>query len=116
MNLARHASVLWRFRRVTAAGVVIGLILAFLAFYDVSSGSLKPRGTETWTAVSQILVTQPGSASGSLSYALGIHPPPCRINVSGDAAVTAASIDGTYRGASDCTADGIHDGRLHLTR
>lgn len=59
MNLARHASVLWRFRRVTAAGVVIGLILAFLAYYDVSAG--KPRGTETWSAVSQILVTQPGS-------------------------------------------------------
>jgi hypothetical protein len=59
MNLARHASVLWRFRRVTAGGVVIGLILAFLAYYDVGAG--KPRGTETWSAVSQILVTQPGS-------------------------------------------------------
>jgi hypothetical protein len=59
MNLARHASVLWRFRRVTAVGVVIGLILAFLAYYDVGAG--KPRGTETWSAVSQILVTQPGS-------------------------------------------------------
>jgi len=59
MNLARHASVLWRFRRVTAGGVVIGLILAFLAFYDVGAG--QPRGTETWSAVSQILVTQPGS-------------------------------------------------------
>ena len=33
MNLARHASVLWRFRRVTVAGVVLGIVLAILASY-----------------------------------------------------------------------------------
>jgi hypothetical protein len=60
MNLARHASVLWRFRRVTAAGVALGIFLAILASYRVSSNGLHPRGSETWSAVSSILVTQPG--------------------------------------------------------
>jgi hypothetical protein len=60
MNLARHASVLWRFRRVTLAGVVLGIILAILASYHVSSNGLERRGSETWSAVSSILVTQPG--------------------------------------------------------
>jgi hypothetical protein len=60
MNLSRHASVLWRFRRVTAAGVVIGIVLAILASYRVSSKGLEPRGSETWSAVSSILVTQAG--------------------------------------------------------
>jgi hypothetical protein len=67
MNLARHASVLWRFRRVTAAGVVLGIVLAILASYSVSSSGLTPRGSETWSAVSQILVTQPGFPEGRVT-------------------------------------------------
>ena len=67
MNLARHASVLWRFRRVTAAGVVLALALAILASYSVSSTGLQPRGAETWNAVSQILVTQPGFPEGRVT-------------------------------------------------
>lgn len=67
MNLARHASVLWRFRRVTAAGVVLGIVLAILASYRVSSSGLTPRGSETWSAVSQILVTQPGFPEGRVT-------------------------------------------------
>lgn len=67
MNLARHASVLWRFRRVTAAGVVIGIVLAILASYRVGPGGLEPRGVETWSAVSQILVTQPGFPEGRVT-------------------------------------------------
>jgi hypothetical protein len=62
------------------------------------------------------LFTEPGSSTGTLSYALGIHPPPCRINVSGDAAVSAGRIEGTYRGASDCEAEAIRDGQLTLVR
>jgi hypothetical protein len=67
MNLARHASVLWRFRRVTAAGVVLGVVLAILASYKVGPGGLEPRGAETWSAVSQILVTQPGFPEGRVT-------------------------------------------------
>jgi hypothetical protein len=70
MNLARHASVLWRFRIVAIGGLTIGLVLAVLASYQVSvSGgpSLTPRGVETWTANSSILVTQPGFPEGRVT-------------------------------------------------
>jgi hypothetical protein len=67
MNLARHASVLWRFRRVTLAGVFLGIVLAVLASYSVSSKGLSPRGVETWSATSQILVTQPGFPEGRVT-------------------------------------------------
>lgn len=91
MNLARHASVLWRFRRVTAAGVVIGLILAFLAYYDVGAG--KPRGAETWTAVSQILVTQPGSPEFRVTL------PPQPVGTTTDA--TGQASEGESNGKDD---------------
>src|SRR3954453_1783060 len=67
MNLGRHATVLWRFRRVTIAGVILGIVLAVLASYSVSSSGLTPRGTETWSAVSSILVTQPGFPEGRVT-------------------------------------------------
>jgi hypothetical protein len=67
MNLARHATVLWRFRRVTIAGVLLGIVLAVLASYRVSSSGLTPRGTETWSAVSSILVTQAGFPEGRVT-------------------------------------------------
>jgi hypothetical protein len=67
MNLARHASVLWRFRRVTAGGVVLGVVLAILGSYHVSPSGLTPRGSETWSAVSSILVTQPGFPEGRVT-------------------------------------------------
>jgi hypothetical protein len=67
MNLARHASVLWRFRRVTAGGVVLGIALAIFAGYHVSSSGLTPRGSETWSAVSSILVTQAGFPEGRVT-------------------------------------------------
>jgi len=62
------------------------------------------------------LFTTPGSSSGSLSYALGIVPPPCRVNVSGDAAVTRTTMEGSYRGSDDCIDDVIREGRLSLRR
>jgi hypothetical protein len=70
MNLARHASVLWRFRMVTIAGFTIGIVLAVLAAYQPTFGGgpgLTPRGSETWTATSSILVTQPGFPEGRVT-------------------------------------------------
>jgi|1186.fasta_scaffold115617_2 hypothetical protein len=67
MNLSRHATVLWRFRRVTAAGIVLGIVLAILASYRVTSHGLQSRGTATWSAVSSILVTQPGFPEGRVT-------------------------------------------------
>jgi hypothetical protein len=64
MNLARHAAVLWRFRRITAAGLLLGIFLAIYASYQISPSGLKPRGTSTYTSQSQLLVTQPGFPEG----------------------------------------------------
>jgi hypothetical protein len=64
MNLARHAAVLWRFRRITAAGLLLGVFLAVFASYSISPSGLKPRGVSTYTSQSQLLVTQPGFPEG----------------------------------------------------
>jgi hypothetical protein len=70
MKLARHAAVLWRFRAVTFTGVAFALLLALLSSYRlVYDGgiSLVPRGAETWSATSSLLVTQPGFPEGRVT-------------------------------------------------
>ena len=67
MNLGRHAAVLWRFRTVTAAGIGFAIIFAVLASYEVRSSGLTPRASETWSATSRILVTQPGFPEGRVT-------------------------------------------------
>src|SRR5215213_5112070 len=64
MDLGQHAAVLWRFRAVVAGGLALGILLAFLAAYQVSwdgGPSIRHRGTETWSSDSSLLVTQPGA-------------------------------------------------------
>jgi hypothetical protein len=65
MNLARHASVLWRFRSITLIGLLFGIALAFLAAVKVPE--MQRRGTETWSATSDIFVTQPGFPWGRVT-------------------------------------------------
>ncbi len=70
MNLARHAAVLWRFRAVTATGLLLGILLAVLASYKISFAggpSLVARGTSTYNSESQILVTQNGFPEGRVT-------------------------------------------------
>jgi hypothetical protein len=62
MDLAQHAAVLWRFRAVVAAGLVLGTLLAILAAYQLPS--MTPRGSETWSSASSLLVTQAGFPEG----------------------------------------------------
>jgi hypothetical protein len=59
MDLAQHAAVLWRFRAILAGGLVLGIVLAVLAAYQLPS--LSPRGSETWTSTSSLLITQSGA-------------------------------------------------------
>jgi hypothetical protein len=70
MNLARHAAVLWRFRAVTATGLVLGILLAILGSYRVTINggvSLVARGTSVYGSESQVLVTQPGFPEGRVT-------------------------------------------------
>jgi hypothetical protein len=64
MNLARHAAVLWRFRAVTIVGLVVGLFLAALASYRVTTDGVVPRTNATFSSTSQLLVTQAGFPEG----------------------------------------------------
>ena len=59
MDLAQHAAVLWRFRAILAGGLVLGIVLAVLAAFQLPSFS--PRGSETWTSTSSLLITQSGA-------------------------------------------------------
>jgi hypothetical protein len=64
MNLARHAAVIWRFRRISAAGLLLGIFLAVFASYTITTSGLKQRGVSTYSSRSQLLVTQPGFPDG----------------------------------------------------
>jgi hypothetical protein len=65
MNLNQHARVLWKHRTIVAAGLAMGLVLAVLAAFHVPS--MERRGSETWRAESNILVTQPGFPEGRVT-------------------------------------------------
>jgi len=47
MNLARHISVLWRFRAIVGLGLLLGIVLAFVAAFHVPS--MERRGVEKWS-------------------------------------------------------------------
>jgi hypothetical protein len=65
MNLARHISVLWRFRAIVGLGLILGIAMAFLAAYKVPS--MERRGVEKWSAESSIFVTQEGFPWGRVT-------------------------------------------------
>jgi hypothetical protein len=65
MNLARHISVLWRFRAIVGLGLILGIVMAFLAAYKVPS--MERRGIEKWSAESSIFVTQEGFPWGRVT-------------------------------------------------
>jgi hypothetical protein len=67
MNLERHLAVIWRHKGIVIAGVVLGAVLAFLAAFSVSAGSIERRGTETWSSESSVLVTQRGFPWGRVT-------------------------------------------------
>ena len=91
MDLSRHAAVLWRYRAVALGGLVLSLLVAFLAYFQPTwdgGPALKPRGAETWQATSSILVTQPGFPEG-------------RVTLPG------AEINGVASGSSEPPKDGV---------
>jgi len=65
MNLGRHFSVLWRFKLVMVAGLLLGLVLALLAAFSVPD--MKRRGVEQWQSQSDIMITQKGFPWGRVT-------------------------------------------------
>jgi hypothetical protein len=64
VDLSRHLTVLWRFRKVTAIGLALAVFLAVLAGYKPSAGGLEKRGNPTYSSSSRLLVTQAGFPEG----------------------------------------------------
>jgi hypothetical protein len=71
MNLARHAGVLWRFRVITATGILLGTFFAIAASYKLTTDGLVARGSSTFSSRSQILVTQDGFPEGRVVLPTG---------------------------------------------
>src|SRR3954465_8672900 len=67
MNLERHLQVLWRYRLITALGLLFGIALALLAAFKVGPGGLERRGSEQWTSTSNVMVTQKGFPWGRVT-------------------------------------------------
>jgi len=82
MNLERHLAVMWRHRVVVAVGLLLAVVLAFLASFQVKFGdggiagvSTERRGTEEWSSTSLVLVTQRGFPWGRVTLpAAGVVP------------------------------------------
>jgi hypothetical protein len=67
MDLERHLRVLWRHRAIVIGGLVLGVVTAFLAAFQVGTDGIKRRGFEEWTSTSMVLVTQPGFPEGRVT-------------------------------------------------
>ena len=64
MDLSRHLAVLWRYRVITAIGLVLAITFAVLAAYKPSSNGLEKRGNSSYSSASRLLVTQAGFPEG----------------------------------------------------
>ncbi len=73
MDLGLFARVLWRFRIVSAVGLVLAITLAALSFVRVGSGGIAYRNKEQWVSYQTLLVTQRGFTEGRTD-AVGADP------------------------------------------
>jgi hypothetical protein len=60
MDLALHSRVLSRHRLLVGAGLVIAVLLAFLAYVRVSPEGISYRQQEKWQSVARLFATQGG--------------------------------------------------------
>ncbi len=64
MDLSRHLAVFWRYRVITAVGLVLAIAFAVLAAYKPSTSGLEKRGDSSYSSASRLLVTQAGFPEG----------------------------------------------------
>jgi hypothetical protein len=60
MNLRRHAAILWRFRTIVIAALLLGVTMATLAVFKVTTTGISWRAQEVWSSESTVFVTQKG--------------------------------------------------------
>jgi hypothetical protein len=66
MDLHTHLAVLSRYRRLIAAAILLGTLLAVLAVFRVSPSGIEFRKQEVWASTSTLYVTQPGFPEGRI--------------------------------------------------
>jgi capsular polysaccharide biosynthesis protein len=70
MDLGLYARVMWRFKLVVGAGIVLAAVLAFFSFASLStSGTVSYRQSQKWVSYARLAVSEPGFPQGSLSTA-----------------------------------------------
>src|SRR5436305_1249748 len=77
MDLGLFARVLWRFRLIVLAGLVLAVALAFLSFMKVNlngSPRLSYRAHESWSSQATLLVTQQQFPEGRSVFSQEIPP------------------------------------------
>jgi hypothetical protein len=83
-----YARVLWRFRLLVAAGLLLAISLAFLSIVKVTPDGLAYRQRQLWSADLRLLVTQRGFPEGRL-YAQSPTQPGELTTPNGDASPVA---------------------------
>jgi hypothetical protein len=60
MDLRLFSRVIWRFRYLVMAGLLLGIGLTFFSVFRVTSGGIHYRQEQTWQATETVLLTQHG--------------------------------------------------------
>jgi hypothetical protein len=60
MDLGRFISVIWRFRALLAAGLLLASLVAFTSLARISTDGITYRQQESWTSASVLFITQDG--------------------------------------------------------
>lgn len=74
MDFKLYARVLWRFRLLVVAGLVLALALALLSTVRVSREGMTYRDSELWSSSLRLLVTQSGFPEGRLYAQKPVKP------------------------------------------
>src|SRR6478672_2864771 len=68
MDLGLYARVIWRFKFLVVAGVVLAAVLAFLSYVRVSpDGTIRYRDSQKWVSYARLGVGEAGFPQGALS-------------------------------------------------
>jgi hypothetical protein len=77
MDLHLYVRVLWRFRILVLAGLVLALVLTFFSIAKLDAGSTPPvkyRENEKWVSVATLLVTESGFPLGRSVFEEEVPP------------------------------------------
>jgi hypothetical protein len=70
MDLGLYARVMWRFKVLIAAGLLVAAVLAFFSYVNVSlNGTMSYRQSQKWVSYARLAVVEPGFPEGALSTA-----------------------------------------------